>query len=436
MSMPDLGALINAVQAEGNCLARETWSSVLVSGLDEDIARSMAGLATIAGCRFAIVDSADNDLDVGEIDAFGGPYRISIAKDDTADVGWILTVRAIEPLLLETSDRSVVRIAGLSAPVVAHGLTLLPWEDAVSAAIHPTPSGVLKSPRSFVREYGDRRLAPASIAPWVLSTPIWLEDAIFPRWAAVATSQCLTALGNEVDQGSSAVVFKGPPRGLLTVPTGIVDERFFLAVQACAAWVYETPTETEMRHPLMSAEIARFSSVDGTIAASSDTFARSLDGARLAYDLGMSKLSSDTLKMLTDLRKSVLDESTKVADSTRQLVASVATTLSVGVGLVAAKVGTRADGRIIGAIAVIASAYVAAIVWSGFRSIRLQDAIRLQWKPRTYGFISSDSYASLVDTPARDAAAAYGSIARISLLLTALMLLVVVWSIASFPGEP
>jgi hypothetical protein len=241
-------------------------------------------------------------------------------------------------------------------------------------------------------------------------------------------------LPHEVSGEPAALILKGPPKGTLAIPDADeVDEELFLAAQACTRWVYENSAEAEMRHALVVAELVRYVLPAATARISATTLTDALSGARLAYQLGMSKLSSDTLKMLTDLRKSVLDEATKVADGTRTLVASVATTLSLGVGMVAAKVGTNADGRIIGAIAVIAVGYVLAIVWSGYRAIALQDRIRDQWRPRTYGFIAPDNYDELVSQPAALAAEAFRSIARISVMLTVAMFAAVVWSIAQFP---
>ena len=432
MAVDALATLINDSHGLGECLVRENWERVWLSRLSASLARSIANLATGAMIDFAIIDGADNDVVLAEIDDVGAPYRLSLVKPIAHGEGHVITLRGLDELVLNTGGRAIVRMAGLSAMFETFNVAFTPWDARVTPGV-PVPR--TKSPRSVVREYGNERLAPASVESWVLREPVWLNDEpVFAHWAALAAQACLRALGDEIQEGPVRTVFKGPPRGVATdVATGTgVSKALFLALQACAKWVYETPTETEMRHPLLSAEIARFSSADGVILVVPAVFKNALEGARLAYQLGMSRLSSDTLKMLTDLRKSVLDETTKVADGTRQLIASVATTLSVGVGLVAAKVGTNADGRIVGAIAVITAVYVVAIVWSGFRSLRLQDEIRVQWKPRTYGFISHESYAVLVDEPATKAAASYRSIAWISLYLTAFMLAVVVWSIANF----
>lgn len=433
MSAKELASLVNECHAKGDCLVSENWDNVLLSRLSADLTQVIAGLATTAAFDHVILNGANHDIALADVDEVGQPYRISLSKKVRENyAGCVLTLRGMDDLLFDIGERTVIYVADLRVPFGTIGVQFVPWEEDAVPHVYMTP---LKSPRNFVREYGNQRLAPTSISPWILQSPIWLgEEPVFVRWATLATRQCLLALSNEVQEDPLSIVFKGPPRGTTAPPdlSAGIDEALYSSVQACASWVYEAPTETEMRHPLLSAEVARFSSSDGLLEILPSTFASALDGARLAYDLGISKLSSDTLKMLTDLRKSVLDEATKISDGTRQLIASVAATLSLGIGLIAAKVGANADGSIIGAVAFIAFVYVATIICAGHRALALQDSIRDQWKPRTYGFISRESYEKLVDQPAKKAAESYRSVARISLYLTGFMLTVVVWSIATF----
>lgn len=433
MTIHQLALLVNDAQGRSDCLVRETWDKVILSRLSPDLTRAIAGLATAAGLVCAIMDDASRDVALSDVDDVQAPYRILLEKPADTTTGYLLTLPAMDTLLFDMGSRRTIHMAGLGQPFESLDTAFTPWEAIAAVVGEPA---TLKSPRAFVREYGDKRIVPQSIAPWLMRTPSWhAEEPVFVRWAAIGTRQCMLSLGDEIQLAPQVVVFKGPPRGSMPMPDVVwkVDEQIFAAVQACAAWVYETPSETEMRHPLLAAEIARFAPAHGTIRHEDAVFKTALEGARLAYQLGMSKLSSDTLKMLTDLRKSVLDEATKISDGTRQLVAAVATTLSLGIGMIAAKIGAHADGRIIGAISVIAVAYVIAIVWSGHRFLSLQDEIRDQWKPRTYGFISAESYASLVEAPAKKAASTYRTIARIGCWLSCAMLVVVVWAITNFP---
>jgi len=433
MSIHALAALITRSRADGACLVRETWSTVLLSKVPAELTRTLVPLAEEAALAVAIEDEGNHDVALTEVDDIQAPYRVVLSKPSGGDPteGYLLTVENLDDLLLAIDGRKVIQVAGLTQRIEAVDALLLPWGNP---SVRVTAVAPTKSPRSVVAEVGNSRVVPTSLACWLMVDPEWHDgDPAFRRWAELATVHCLLALPHEVSGEPTSLVLKGPPKGTLAIPDADdVDEDLFLAAQACARWVYESPAETEMRHALIVAELARYTSPGIMARVAAGILTDALSGARLAYQLGMSKLSSDTLKMLTDLRKSVLDEATKVADGTRSLVAAVATTLSLGVGMVAAKVGTHADGRIIGAIAVIAVAYVLAIVWSGYRAIALQDRIRDQWKSRTYGFIASDNYEELVSQPATLAAEAYRSIARIGIVLTLVMFVVVLWSVIQF----
>lgn len=432
MAIHQLALLVNEAQEHGDLLVRETWDKVILSRLSPDVTRSIAGLATTVNLPMAIMDDASRDIALTDVDDVQAPYRIILDKPTDTTTGYILTLLAMDTLLFDMEGRRTIHIAGLSQSFESLDFAFTPWG---STAVTFGESVSLKSPRAFVREYGDKRIVPQTIGPWLMRSLSWhADEPAFVRWATIATRQCVLSLCDEIQLSPPALIFKGPPRGSMAIP-GIAkaNDQVFAAVQACATWVYEAASETEMRHPLLTAEIARFAPADITVELAAAVFKNALDGARLAYQLGMSKLSSDTLKMLTELRKSVLDEATKVSDGTRQLVAAVATTLSLGIGMIAVKIGAHADGRIIGAISVIAVAYVVAIVWSGYRFLSLQDEIRDQWKPRTYGFISAESYTSLVEEPARKAANAYRTIARIGCWLIFFMSAVIVWAIKTFP---
>lgn len=432
MTIHQLALLVNDSQKRRDCLVRETWDKVVLSGLSPDLTRAAADLAVTARLACSVMDGVSRDVALGDVDDVQGPYQIVLEKPVDTMTGYILSLLAMDDLLFDIGRRRNIRIAGLSQPFEALGIAFTPWEIAATALSNPTP---LKSPRTFVREYGDNRVVPLSLAQWLMPNPSWhADEPVFVRWATLSVKQCMLSLGDEVKLAPLVVIFKGPPRSSMPIPdiAQTVDEPLFSAMQACSAWVYETPSETEMRHPLLAAEIARIAPAGATLIPENGVFETALESARLAYQLGMSKLSSDTLKMLTDLRKSVLDEATKVSDGTRQLVAAVATTLSLEIGLIAAKIGVHADGRLIGAITVIAVVYMVAIVWSGYCFLKLQGEIRDQWKPRTYGFISLEGYKSLVEEPATKAADVYRTIARIGCWLSFGMLIVVIWVITSF----
>jgi hypothetical protein len=130
---------------------------------------------------------------------------------------------------------------------------------------------------------------------------------------------------------------------------------------------------------------------------------QALEGARLAFQMGLEDLSRDTLKSLADLRKGLGDDAAKLADSTRQLAGSVAGSLVLGLGLVAAKLGTTAPKALIIVLALVLAGYVAAVIVSNLQFVLLQRSIRKEWRGRLYRFLTSEDYQRMVLKPAYQA---------------------------------
>ncbi|TIV70763.1 MAG: hypothetical protein E5V79_06450, partial [Mesorhizobium sp.] len=89
--------------------------------------------------------------------------------------------------------------------------------------------------------------------------------------------------------------------------------------QSVATWVYENDRELENRHGLLAAEVARTSFRDGDAQALAGVLGTAFEGARIAYNFGVTQQSKDTLKALGDLRKTVSDDATKLSETTRTL---------------------------------------------------------------------------------------------------------------------
>jgi hypothetical protein len=175
-------------------------------------------------------------------------------------------------------------------------------------------------------------------------------------------------------------------------------------LQSAVAWVFEVERESEMRHILLATELARCGGT-GEEAPQflRDNLGAALDGAKTAYQVQLAGMSSDALKTLAELRKSVTDETAKVSDATRQIITAVASALAVGAGLIAARLTTTASPLLIVLVMVMAGAYVAITILSGVMFTLLQRKVRMEWQPRLYRFLSQPDYDALVGRPARTA---------------------------------
>ncbi len=143
--------------------------------------------------------------------------------------------------------------------------------------------------------------------------------------------------------------------------------------------------------------------------------------------MGLADLSRDALRSLADLRKSVTDETAKLSDATRQLAAAVAGAVAIGLGLIATRLITSANPWLIIGVMVVAAAYVAAVVASGWQFVTLQRRLREDWQPHLYRFLPEPDYERMVTRPAKSAertffwGAGLGALAIVVLVLAVLI---------------
>ncbi len=126
-----------------------------------------------------------------------------------------------------------------------------------------------------------------------------------------------------------------------------------------------------------------------------------LSGARLGYQLSLSELTREAIKAQGDLRKTIADDTAKLADNTRQVATAVAAALATSVGLVAAKLGTSTPGWVISTGATLAAVYAASVIASGWIFMNVQRELRLKWRTRLYRFVPDDEYRAMVTDPAK-----------------------------------
>lgn len=434
-----LGKLIDGCRAASACEVTEGISDLTISNVKADSAVEISRAIAELGWECVLRDSSESLVSPADIRSAWEPYLINITKPHAADVAtiFVLTTRGFEQLLDSEGAEAYQtwRVAPLQKSFRTWTRQFIPWEGTAESI----DTIETKSPRELVREAYSLRRVPKNIGDWLLKQNLWLEEeSAYLSWATRAAQAVLFSLVGEIMVAPDAVVFPGPPRKQALMPDGslldAIGVKGFLTLQSAATWVYEAPGESETRHLLFAAELGRIlgSSEAGLERLADGDAAVALEGAKIAYQLGMSKLSSDTLKMLGDLRKSVLDETAKIADGTRTMIGAVATTLSVGIGLIAARVAAGASALLVGSITCVMTLYVITVAFAGWRVIDQQKNLRNEWKNRTYGFLLSQDYEKLVEEPTKAASDTYGSVARVGIILSLVMLVIVILALGHF----
>ena len=409
MSAENLAARLDALD-KGDAFVTEGETIVTVSGLGVEAAREIVGLCAGLGWPANIEDNAGTIWQIAALDADYAPFTVSFDKPLPAPgVLRLLTNTGFADWLARDDVRSHWQVTGLNAALRCYAVTFSPWSDEPA---QPRADEALREARRLVRENAAQRTVPACLSRWLISdlATVPADSATLAVWMRCAANKLILALPDEVDTETRRLRFKGPPRLDLDLPAADADlaallgRESFFSLQAALDWVFEIEREAEMRHILLAAEIARSG---GTGAAAAifikSNIADALASAKLAYQMQLVGMSSDALKTLSELRKTVSDDTAKVAEGTRQIITAVAGALAIGVGLIAARLSSGVDPALVKIVMILAITYVAVTILSGISFTLLQRSVRKAWQPRLYRFLAPSDYASLVGNPAKKA---------------------------------
>jgi hypothetical protein len=405
-----LALAVEALTAGGQAVATETDREFAVANLRAADARALAEAVSVLGWEMSVEDATPEVIAADLISDAYEPYRLTVTKPSLMPGVTSAVARSGIDRWLSDADRTpVLWVASLEEAFETLAGRLAPWGDP--AAYTPRVTGC--DPRKVVRDLTrDRRLA-GSLDPWALHD----VDAHLPwghwafrHWARLGSGMLLRALGDEVEE-DGRLLFRGPPVVRLSIEADVetaLGEDGIRALQSAAAWVFESQSEMRPRHDLFAPEIAR-TALDSS--AAGDVLRRvavpALEGARIARAFGLSEQSRDSLKAMTDLRKSISEEIAKLSDTTRQIAAAVAAALFAGIGLIAARLVIDNPALVVrqaaAVIGVVLFLYVAAVIASGWQYVQLQRRLRSEWHAKIYRFILESDYQSMVVKPAASA---------------------------------
>lgn len=434
MSHQSLASLLNELSRNCQALISEGVASVIVSELSAEAAREIAKVARVASWSFHIVDSAGGETEVESGDEDFGPFRVELTKplpdghmhsDAQSSALYVVTEVGFRGFLGNGHSAQCWYVLGLNKPFATRARTYSDWGGSTSYV----ESQATKSPRLLVKEAANLRTVPEDIRHWLLAEGHSLDasEPLHAIWAVHAFDSLSRCLASEIDVTGRKLTFKGPPKLNLMMP-----ERFqegasialedFEVVQEAAAWVFDNAREAEVKHILLSAEIARSGRADGEAHLYfKDNLSAALDCAKIAYQMSVSEITKDTLKSLGDLRKAVTEETSKATDATRQAIAAISTALTVGLGLIAARLTLHINPYLISIVMMVALSYTALNVISGRKFINIQRALRDDWQPKLYRFLSEAEFKKMVADPIKEAEDLFFKISRIGLILLAMV---------------
>jgi hypothetical protein len=422
-----LSEMLDRWATSGGVAITETDRRLVVNQLSGqqalELAAAIEGAVGWTGLAFS---DAGGDLAREQLTPTLSGVRVELNKPPAPpDVELILTNTAFASSLSRTRTHHRYWVSGLTAAFETREVRYGPWGDAVL----PSGAEACSDPRKVVRPLGHYPDPRADLGRWLLrdaSAPLPLGDASFLTWRREAAAAVATALANEVEPDGQ-LLFRGPPVGRYDIAkAATLKDSEFEALQRAAAFAYENPRELENRQALVAAEIARAGVAHGDLTALAQVSGPALEGARIAYNFGVTGQSRDTLKALSDLRKAVMDETAKVAENTRGLAAAVAGAVFGNIGLIVARLSLAPNNVFVpkaaAILGIVLAAYVGLVIASGLHFLRLQHHLRVQWRSRLYRFLTDADYEDLVARPVRRAEQGFYVAALVGGVLAVLLL--------------
>lgn len=435
-SQTALAEALDALVDQGRVVVSEGQTGIAVNQLIGAEADQLYALLEDAGWSEVSATDEGGEIPRDMLAGSGGGVRLRATRPVLpAGVEAVLTRSGLAALLERDPVSALVWVEGLEHVIDTVTVRYAPWGTTDPFAPDPDTS----NPARVVRVLG--RGGPGDhLGRWILrSVDTDVAAPALEPWRSRAICRLLAALAQEIEP-DGRLLFRGPPPTRFSSGNPeAVPASGFAAAQAVASWVFENDRELENRHGLVAAEIARTSLRDGRLADLASTLGPALEGARIAYNFGVTQQSKDTLKALGDLRKAVTDDAAKLSETTRSLATAIVGAVFGNIGLIVARLTLPANGVFIGPAAmllgIVLAIYVGSVIVSGSQYISIQRELRGDWRHRLYRFLGDDEYQRMVERPAARAERFFWITASIGVVMT-IALLAAVYFIAVAPLAP
>ena len=352
-----------------------------------------------------------------------GTGTVILEKPSIDSVAYFITVAGFEAslaILEETQAdlRSVFVASGEHFSFSTGAFALRTWSDieAVDDSMIGEIEEVL-SPRRIVNNLGGVSI-PSTIGMLILVGERGVGD-VFNAWQRYAVCRLPLVLAStawSIGDGAIELTFEGRRRAQLRVAS--VDDKGASALreplQACVNWVFARDADT--RHALLENELARLAGSVEFTDCKPDWFTQSLKAAERAYRAVLRSKSSETIKALTDLRKTIADDVARANQTTRDFLSSAWRDFSVAIAAVVARVTlfppTAKVPEMAGHIVAFAAAgflvMTYGITWTGnWQYNRRMAELRQSGRQLLYGYLDDEEYQREAILPSKQASDDY-----------------------------
>lgn len=415
-----------ALDASRGLAVDEALGSLIVAGAPDEAAlqawRTVAGDCDALGCRLTCRDDIGDAHDLVTADLAelaGEPLRITLEIAHPANALRVATVDGLRRALADPDGLlrvSEIRLLGLAEPIRTLGVDVVPWRDGDGEAA-PRAASAFPNPRRFARTIAGESRAPVEIGSWVLDGSADRQDDAFLLWREFAADAVRRSLVNEIYDvdGSTRVVLAGSPTRRLDLGAAEAAATF-AELQQAARWVFVEGQDVELRHTLLTGELAREWRDEQPFAVGlADRLHVALESAGLAYRAHVQQGSRETIKSLSDLRKTLAEEIGKVTQQTRDLSSGLWRDVAVAIVTVAFRLSMDATKvtatPVYAVVLLLVAAYIVVsqviTVKSSRAFLNVAADARTEWRQKGYAYLSDTEFNALAGTPLAQARTIY-----------------------------
>lgn len=370
------------------------------------------------------------DLLSGDVFDTAREVVITLGKPATDGCAFFIFQSSIPRYLAQRTVLAQVAATDFNAAQAfrTRGLNVAPWDfERPPAPSEALPDAI--NPTRYVRDFVPDREVATDLNPWMLVTAPAASSAAYQAWEAVAARRLLGGLMSRVWLEDGQVWLQAaatPPIYRIKADDPALPSARLQLTEA-ASWVFLSGTDIEARHLLFSGELARASRPQQDLAT---TLEQALEAAKAAYEAHVQSSSRETLKALADLRKTVIDETQKVAQRAQDLASTLWRDLAVTAAPFILKIlgdATKTPGVLVSSLFYFAAAAFIglsfALQWringSFFQS---QASSRRSWMQSLYSYISVREREEIAETPIEQAMKTYRETRGVLLVVYVLLI--------------
>lgn len=277
--------------------------------------------------------------------------------------------------------------------------------------------------RHYVKMSSMEAAIPARCTPWVLRKSTEPQDVAFLMWKKASLVNLMLSIVNEADKTDNTVCITlyGKPPKKISLNCSDTDINSFQTLQDVVKWIYLEGDEHEVRHTLLTAELARewpegLTFEKGILKRLVPAF----ESARLLYKAHLRAASKETLKTLGELRKGLMEEVQKISLQTKELSTALWKDVALVLGTIALKYATEQTrlpskeityGYIFLGLAVYIACSFIISVTINHKHFRIMKDNREIWRQKLYSFLDEEDYRQLAVNTITASIKAYNIIA-------------------------